>query len=334
MNVTVIIINYKTPQLVVDCIQSIYDNDYASDYEIIVVDNDSNDNSEKIVLNRFPDIRWIQMGYNAGFARANNEAIRQSHGDIVLLLNSDTLVMNGAINKSYEMFVVSQYIACGVQLLNPDGTPQISGNYFFKGGLNVLLPLPYLGNFYKWLGEISKIKKPNIPEATGVVEVDWINGAYLMVKREIINKAGLLDEDFFLYAEEAEWCSRLQKYGKLCIFGQCRVTHLQGATTSNAFKSADKGYYNLYDRKGLQIMVSNFLRIRKHLGCGWLAVNLLNYVIEIPLFAAGKFVENVLHLRNPFAYFKLVTGYARNVFYLVALLPKMIANKPYFYKVL
>ena len=194
---------------------------------------------------------------------------------MVLLLNSDTIILDSAISKSYELFEASEYVACGVQLLNRDGSPQISGNYFFKGGLNVLLPLPYLGNFYKWLGESLKIQKPNIPEASDAVEVAWINGAYLMVKRDAISKAGLLDEDFFLYAEEAEWCSRLKKYGKLCIFGQYHIIHLQGVTANQTFKSDDKGYYNLYDRKGRQIMVSNFLRIRKHLCCGWLFLNLV-----------------------------------------------------------
>jgi GT2 family glycosyltransferase len=334
LSLSIIIINYKSPGLVIDCIQSIYDHDNVTDYEIIVVDNQSNDNSEQTIVSRFATIRWMQMGYNAGFARANNEGIRQSRGDSVLLLNPDTIIIDNAIKKCYDSFITSGYVACGVQLLNADNTPQISGNFFFKGGLNVLLPLPYLGNFYKWLGERSKVRKPNIPEATAMVEVDWINGAYLMVKKSVIQKAGLLDEDFFLFAEESEWCSRLQKYGRLCIYGQYNVIHLQGATTGKEFNSPGKGYYNLYDKKGLQIMVSNFLRIRKQLGKGWFVINLLNYILDIPIFAIGKFIENILHLRNPFAQYKLVVGYTRNVFLLLALTPKIIINKPHFYKVL
>ena len=81
-------------------------------------------------------------------------------------------------------------------------------------------------------------------------------------------------------------------------------------------------------------MVANFLRIRKHLGCGWLFINLVHYILEIPIFTIGLFVENIFHLRNPLDGFKLVKGYTGNVFKLVSLMPKMIANKPYFYKVL
>ena len=93
-------------------------------------------------------------------------------------------------------------MACGVQLLNVDRTPQISGNYAMKGGLNYLLPLPFIGNILKFFATILKVKKPNIPEAKDVVEVDWINGVFLMVKKQAIDIAGLMDEDFFLYAEE------------------------------------------------------------------------------------------------------------------------------------
>ena len=79
------------------------------------------------------------------------------------------------------------------------------------------MALPYSGRFIRWRGYTFKIKKTNVAEAHGTVEVDWINGAFLMVKKEAIEKAGLMDEDFFLYFEEIEWCSRLRKAGKLYL---------------------------------------------------------------------------------------------------------------------
>jgi GT2 family glycosyltransferase len=106
--------------------------------EIIIADNASGDNSRDMILTAYPQAHWIQMDYNAGFARANNEGIRQSHGEIVLLLNSDTIIEDHAIEKCYELFAPSEFVACGVQLLNSDRTPQISGNFFMKGGLNYL----------------------------------------------------------------------------------------------------------------------------------------------------------------------------------------------------
>ena len=144
----------------------------------------------------------------------------------------------------------SAYVACGVQLVNPDRTPQISGSYFVRGGMNHLLPLPYLGALVKRAGRVLGAKVPNVPNARSLVEVDWINGAFLMVKKEAITLAGLMDEDFFLYAEEIEWCSRLRKLGKLALYGQYRVVHIQGASANESFGSYGKGYYNLYGPEG------------------------------------------------------------------------------------
>ncbi|MES2430918.1 MAG: glycosyltransferase family 2 protein [Bacteroidota bacterium] len=326
MTLSIIIVNYKTPRLVLDCISSI-DLPSTFNIEIIVVDNFSEDGLESLLKDQFSKVSFIQMGYNAGFARANNKGIKASNGEVVLLLNSDTIVENNAINNCFSEFINSTYVACGVQLLNIDRTPQISGNYAMKGGLNYLLPLPYVGKALKFVADILKVKKPNVPDASGVVEVDWINGAFLMVKKIAFDKAGLLDEDFFLYAEEAEWCNRLKKHGKLCIYGDYKVVHLQGATSAEAFDSEGKGYFNLFDKRGLQIIVSNFLRIRKEFGLMWFLIDLFFYIITIPVFLL------IVPFSSKYS-FKQWKGYNKNVFALIGLSGKMIANKPHFYKVL
>jgi GT2 family glycosyltransferase len=331
---SIIIVNYKTPGLVIDCLETIHRETTGVSYEIIVIDNASGDNSEGQIMAAFPDIRWIPIPYNAGFARANNEGIRRSRGNVVLLLNSDTLIEENAIGNSCVLLAGSPYIACGVQLLNVDRTPQISGNFFMKGGLNYLLPLPYIGNWIKWMAQIFSVNKPNVPEASGLVEVDWINGAYLMVKKEAIGKAGLLDEDFFLYAEEAEWCSRLRRLGPLCIYGQYHVIHLQGASANETFSSSGKGYYNLYDRKGLQIMLSNFVRIRKQFGVGWFLVQLLFYILEIPVFFFGILVTRLSGRTDQGYSFVQFRKYCKNLGQVLARTGTIIRNKPYFYKVL
>jgi GT2 family glycosyltransferase len=299
-----------------------------------VVDNNSNDNGQTIITQKFSFVKWIQMDCNAGFARANNTAIRQAKGEVILLLNPDTLITGNAIENTYLSFIQSNYSACGVQLLNEDGTPQISGNYAMKGGLNYLLPLPYIGNFIKWLGGVAKVNKPNIPDAFGTVEVDWINGAFLMVKKNAVEKAGLLDEDFFLYAEEAEWCSRLKKTGNLCIYGDNKVIHLQGETANETFNSQGKGYYNLYDRKGLQIMLSNFVRIRKEFGVLWFLFNLSVYTFTVPVFFIAGFLHHLFASFKPFRHFEKAIKFCKNVFYVWRLAPTIIGNKPHFYKVL
>jgi hypothetical protein len=230
--------------------------------------------------------------------------------------------------------MASSFVAAGVQLLNPDRTPQISGNFFMKGGLNYLLPLPYLGGWMKSAGGLVGAKAPHVPDAGSLVEVDWINGAFLMVKRSAYELAGLMDEDFFLYAEEAEWCSRLRRIGRLCIYGQFRVVHLQGVSANETFGSVGKGYYNLYDRKGLQIMLSNFVRIRKQFGVGWYLVQILFYVADIPIFLLGLVVSRIGGGDRAGYSFHQFGRYCRNVGFVIARTPTIIRNKPYFYKVL
>ncbi|MEO8765029.1 MAG: glycosyltransferase family 2 protein [Ginsengibacter sp.] len=332
MQLSIIIINYKCPGLVIDCIRSIYEQNSIYTYEIIVIDNNSGDNSKEQITGQFPGVIWMDMEYNSGFARANNEAIRRSTASAILLLNPDTIIENNAIEKCCLRLETSAYVACGIQLLNIDRSPQVSGNYAMKGGLNYLLPLPFLGDFLKFLAGMFKIKKPNVPEATGMVEVDWINGAFLMAKKTAINKAGLMDEDFFLYAEEAEWCSRLKKAGKLCIYGDLKIIHLQGETSNEIFGSSGKGYFNLFDHKGLQIMVSNLVRIRKEFGVAWFVFIMVAYVLEVPIFFTGVLVSKIfLSKKYSFSQVKKYTG---NIAHILKLSPVIIRNKPHFYKVL
>ena len=195
-----------------------------------------------------------------------------------------------------------------------------------------MLPLPYMGAWVKGVAEMLKVAKPNVPEASGPVEVDWINGAFLMVKRAAFELAGLMDEDFFLYAEEAEWCGRLRKIGRLCIYGQFHVVHLQGVSANEAFGSEGKGYYNLFDRKGLQIMLSNFVRIRKQFGVGWFVLQLGFYWLDMPVFGAGLLLS-ALRTRRRYDW-AMWRGYCRNVAYITGKAVTIIRNKPYFYKVI
>jgi GT2 family glycosyltransferase len=328
-SLSIIIVNYNSIELIKNCIASVYQFTKNLDFEILVVDN--SDSKKDEILHYFPKVRWIQMNYNAGFARANNEGIRQAKGEVVLLMNPDTLVQDNAIELCCKRFVSSAYPGCGVQLLNPDGTPQISGNFFITGGVNNLLPLPFFGKLLKWLGTTLKVKKTNVPEAEGEQEVDWVNGAFLMVKKAAIEKAGLLDEDFFLYAEEIEWCSRLRKQGPLCIYGDLHIIHLQGETANETFGSSGKGYYNLFDKKGRQILLSNFVRIRKQYGVLWFLFHLLIYVIEIPFFLCIVLIQTIIGNKIRYNATQFL-GYVHNLFFLLSQVLTIIKNEPHFYK--
>ena len=334
MDLSIIIVNYNSAAHVNECVASIIEQTKKYSYEIIIVDNASTDNSvSEIKAKNFP-LRWLDMGYNSGFARANNAGIKISNGDYVLLLNADTIILNAAIDTCISLFKQHQEVAVsGVQLLNPDGSDQISGAYLVKGGLNNLLPLPYLGDLVRSLGYKLKQTKPSIEKIEDYVEVDWIVGAFMMLKKEVLNKSGLMDEDFFMYAEEIEWCSRLQKQGKICLFGQAKVIHLLGGTSNSFYKTTEKqNTKNVWNKKGKQIMLSNLVRIRKQYGIGWFLVTFFCYLAEIPIFFFGLLFSKIFKPSKVEYAWKNVSEYSVNTLLLSSYFFRILFNRPYFYK--
>lgn len=335
MDLSIIIVNYKSTFHVLNCVESVYQQTKRHSFEIIVVDNNSADNSQQQILSRFPEVVWHQMGYNAGFARANNAGIRMAKGKNVLLLNADTIVLHNALDKALELFrETTDAVGCGVQLLNPDGSHQISGAHFIKGGLNQLLPLPYLGNFVRFLGYKFKTKVPSVTRVTSKLEVDWIIGAFMLVRADVLPKAGLLDEDFFMYAEEIEWCSRLRKEGKLYLFEEPKVLHLGGGTSSEYYATDEsENGKNLWNKKARQIIVSQLLRIRKQYGVLWYLLIFAFFIIEIPVFIVGLLLEKIFRAGSSRFRWNQVVGYINNIVYLMKYFYKILLNKPHFYKV-
>jgi GT2 family glycosyltransferase len=335
MDLSIIIVNYNSAPHVLNCVESIYKETTEHSFEIIVADNQSTDNSKEIILSQYKEIIWLQTGYNAGFARANNAGIRTAQGEYILLLNADTIVRDKALDKTIDLIKGNpDVIACGVQLLNTDGTHQISGAYFVKGGLNFLLPLPYLGRLIRYLGYKIKARVPGVHHVSGNLTVDWIVGAFLMVKKDILQHSGLLDEDFFMYAEEIEWCSRLRKYGRLVLFEEPKVIHLGGGVSSNYYATAEnENHQNLWNKKGRQIIISQLLRIRKQYGILWFLFLCICFLVEIPVFAIGLIIEKIVKMGRSRYSWSDVKGYIKNVAVLFRYFFRIIMNKPFFYKV-
>jgi len=333
MLLSIIIVNYKSTQYIVDCLNAATPSFIQrKDVEWIIVDNDSKDDSESILTARFPFISYMQMGYNAGFARANNAGIKAAKGEQVLLLNPDTILVPGTIEQCLERLMRSAHVACGVQLVHADLSPQFSASHFVKGGMNHLLSIPYWGATVKAMASFFIKEKPAIIEVGREQLVDWVSGAFLMVKKTAIDKAGLLDEDFFLYAEEVEWCSRLRKWGTLCVYGDLKMIHLIGTSIQDATNAADNSYTNLSDKKGLQLMVSNHVRIRKQYGVFWFLFQLLNYTWAIPYAFVMSVVLHIAHMKNPFTDCAALFGFAKNVLRLWRLTPTILRNRRHFYK--
>lgn len=335
MEVSIIIINYKSGALVMDCIESIVQQTNAGTYEIIVVDNDSRDGAREKILQVYPAVKWLQLDYNAGFARANNAGMGIAKGNYYLILNADTIILDKAIDKSIAL--LKNYpgaVGCGIQLLNTDGSTQISGAHFMKGGLNTLLPLPYLGRFVRYLGYTFKSTIPSVQQVNKDIEVDWVVGAYMLVNAEAAKKSGLFDEDFFMYAEEIEWCARLRKLGKLVLFSEPKIIHIGGGTSGDYYNTEEsENGKNLWNLKGRQIMISNMVRIRKQFGAGWFSLIAGMYVFEIPLFAVCLLIDKLINGNKASFRWKNIKDYTANIMVLLKYFFIILINKKHFYKV-
>lgn len=335
MDLSIILVNYKSPGLLIDCLESVYRETNRYKYEIIVVDNDSQDDSKSRVTALYPQVQWLQMEYNSGFARANNAGIAIARGRNILLLNTDTIIQNGALDMAMDLFEQhKEYVACGVQLLNTDGTHQISGAHVMTGGLNTVLPLPYLGRFVRYWGYKLKAKIPSVTSVSAITDVDWIVGAFVMVRKEVLAKSGLLDPDFFMYAEEIEWCARLKKQGRLCLFEAPQVIHIGGGTSSGFYNAEEwNNGKNLWNRRGRQIIISNQLRIYKEFGTAWFLILTCCYIADIPVFFVGLLIEKLLKGGKAMYSWRNFVEYVKNIGVLLRYFPKMLSNKPFFYKV-
>ena len=321
---SVVIVNYHSTPWLTKLFASV-EQWYASDnIEWIVVNNASDLNDQQTLQQQFPFINWLEMGYNAGFARACNKGIEASKGDTVLLLNPDTYFTDNSLVACYNNLMTSNAIASGVQLYTSDGLPQYSASHFMRGGLNYLLKIPIWGSILKKLASIANVAKPSLDKAVGTTHVGWISGAFLMAKKEVIDKAGMLDDSFFLYGEEVEWCYRLGKIGKLELYGNLSVVHLEGVNISNASGSEVNDYNYLYDKKGLQLMVSNHLLVRKVYGIHWCLFHYLNFM----------WGAIICLIANPFNQKKNALRFMANCLRLTTWMPAILFNVKKLYKVL
>ncbi|HOZ95334.1 MAG TPA: glycosyltransferase family 2 protein [Niabella sp.] len=322
---SIIYINYNSTDFILQSIKSLYQYGLNIPHEIIVVNNSPEDLSVIEIKKNFENTLLLETGYNAGFARANNCGLELASGDIVLLLNPDTYVVDNSIEQLYLSFSSSDLGAATLQLYFEDGSKQLSAFYNVKGGLNTLLPLPGVGTILRKINNGLRIKKTYADtETPQMVEVDWIHGACLMFRKEILKITGSLDEDFFLYSEEIEWCGRIKKQYKIGFYNYYKLIHLEGKSSGQLFNNKQSGYLNVYGKKGLQLMLSNLVRIRKEFGSGWFLLHLLTYTMTIPL----------LFLMRVFDKKTKPLDFAKNVKYLIGKAPVILANKPYFYKVL
>jgi GT2 family glycosyltransferase len=219
VDASVIIVNWNTSGILFQCLDSLYKAGTTRTMEVIVVDNGSTDDSVDMVEKCFPEVIVLKNNQNVGFARANNQAISISKGRYFLLLNSDTIMLPGCIDVLVD--VADRYPEVGVvgpRVLYMDKSVQISWGAFPS------LLSELVGRYFKTQRAVA-----NVPHA---YDVDWVLGACMLVRAETVKSAGPLDEDFFFYSEEVDWCYRIKERNwKVWYITNAEIFHLGGGST-------------------------------------------------------------------------------------------------------
>lgn len=210
-DLSIIIVNFNNKKLLEECLKPIKLSTYKISYEIIVVDNASSDGSQAMVKQKFPQIHLIENKENLGFAKANNMGLRIYNARYAMLLNNDTIVKDHALDKMVEfMDSHPEAGACGPKLLNTDGTIQTQGGSLGK-------------RFWK---------------SSTPITVDFVIGAALMVRKQVIDRIGLMDENLFFYNDDLDWCISIRKAGfKIYYLPQAEIIHYGGYSSKRAFNS-------------------------------------------------------------------------------------------------
>jgi N-acetylglucosaminyl-diphospho-decaprenol L-rhamnosyltransferase len=259
MDLSVVIVSYNTRELLRGCLDSVLaDLDSRANDEVIVVDNASADGSAEMIRDSFPQVRLLANSQNCGFAASNNQAIEQSTGQYVLLLNPDTVVRKGALEGLMAVLEERRDVGVtGPKLLFPDGGFQHSAFSF------PTLPMIFLDFFplhNRLLDSQINGRCPRVLyERTEPFPIDHPLGAALMVRRAVIEEVGLLDESFFMYCEEIDWCFRIKEAGWriLCVPRAEIVHHV--AQSTKQFR--DEMYVELHR--------SRYRLYQKHYGSGF-----------------------------------------------------------------
>lgn len=252
MDISVIILSYNVAPLLKDCLDSILKFTKDVKVEIIVVDNQSTDNSAVIAKSYGKKIKFIQSTENGGFAKGNNLGIKVAKGKYILLLNPDTYFTENSLKKMFLWMETHKNVGvASCQLLDSKKKITFTGGYF-----------PTLWHLFLWafflddipgLSTIINSYHPNWSVEKRYSKEfypDWVTGAFFFMREETIKQVGLLDEDFFMYCEELEWCIRASKKGwKVGYTPISKIVHLERRSSGGASRNAILGEF-----KGLKLI--------------------------------------------------------------------------------
>jgi GT2 family glycosyltransferase len=230
VDVSIIVVNWNTVDLLRQCLRSVFAETKDISFEVIVVDNASSDDSASMVRKEFAETILIENTTNAGFAAANNQGMAIARGRFVLLLNSDTIVLDRAIGKTLafaERHPEAAVVGCRV--LNSDLSLQNSC-FMFPSILNWILFATYLYKLFPGSRFFGREQMSWWPR-NDVREVDVVTGCFMLVRKQAIEDVGVMDEGFFMYAEETDWCYRFKAKGWKNLFTpDGEIIHIGGGS--------------------------------------------------------------------------------------------------------
>jgi GT2 family glycosyltransferase len=238
VDISFILVNWNTKELILEALRSIVDTGGGYTYEIFLVDNGSKDGSPTAVRKNFPQVKLIVNDTNQGFARAVNQALNRTEGRYIVLLNSDARLRKGAVQALMVFMEDNPDVGiAGGQLINADGSlqnsiapiPSLATELLNRRLLRALFPRYYPG----------KEREYPFP-----IDVDSLVGACIIVRREAIDDVGTLDEGYFFFMEETDWCVRMREKGwRVSFVPNARILHLQGASAAMAKAEAKIEFY-------------------------------------------------------------------------------------------
>ena len=220
----VVVVSYRCEGLLRSCLASLERHGLSEGRLVVhVVDNASGDGTAEMVSREFPHVELEVLAENAGFSAANNSALRRTTAPFVLLLNPDTEVTPGALDHMLATIAAHPDVGmAGCRLVQPDGTFDHAAKRSFPTPSDALAHFAGLGS--------SRYRTPDLAE-DAVGDVDAVNGAFMLVRREALEQVGLLDEGYWLYMEDLDWCARFHRLGWRVLYdGRVTVLHVKGGT--------------------------------------------------------------------------------------------------------
>lgn len=244
LQLSIIIVNYNVKYFLEQCLCSVIKASANIVAEIIVVDNNSSDGSRAFFANRFPQVTFIWKTVNVGFAKANNEALKQAKGEKVLFLNPDTILPEDCLEKCLSFFQQQNKIgALGIRMIDGAGNFLPESKRGFPSFFTSFCKMTGLAALFPQSKIFARYYMGHLPENENN-EVDVLSGAFMMVDKKVLDKVGSFDEDYFMYAEDIDLSYRIQKAGyKNFYFAQSTIIHFKGESVSRQSADYIRNFY-------------------------------------------------------------------------------------------